>query len=135
MPGSADHIVADLIGALVEGPRTGPPREGRLRALVLGCSDHRFQEPLRELLASLGMLAEAEVVLWPGGAASLTAPDGRLVLDIMARAVGADLPTRTVLVAHEGCHVPGAFRSTGDAFRDAREVNQRRGGERWRWSN
>ena len=61
------------------GPRTGPPREGRLRALVLGCSDHRFQEPLRELLASLGMLAEAEVVLWPGGAASLTAPDGRLV--------------------------------------------------------
>ncbi|HEV8564376.1 MAG TPA: helix-turn-helix domain-containing protein [Actinomycetota bacterium] len=123
---TADHVVADLIRALVTGPGTGPPRPGQRNALVLGCSDHRFQEPLRTLLASLGLLLEAEIVLWPGGGASLTGPEGGLILEIMSLAVGAEPPTRVVLVAHEGCHVRGAFRSTGDSLADAREVNRRR---------
>jgi DNA-binding transcriptional ArsR family regulator len=125
-PGTADHVVADLIRALVTGPGTGPPIEGRRNALVLGCSDHRFQEPLRTLMAGLGLLREAEVVLWPGGAASLTGPEGSLILEVMSLAVGAEPPKRVVLVAHEGCHVRGAFRSTGDPFGSAREVNRRR---------
>jgi DNA-binding Lrp family transcriptional regulator len=124
--GADDHVVADFIRALVTGPGTGPPQRGRRRALVLGCSDHRFQEPLRVLLASLGLLSRAEVVLWPGGAASLTGPEGGLILEIMSLAVGPEPPTRAVLVAHEECHVRGAFRSTGDTFGDAREVNRRR---------
>ena len=125
-PGTEDHVVADLVRALVKAPGTGPPGEGRRRALVLGCSDHRFQEPLRALLANLGLLSQAELVLWPGGAASLTGPEGNLILEIMSLAVGAEPPSRTVLVAHEGCHVRGAFRSTGDTFGDAKEVNRRR---------
>lgn len=124
--GTTDHVVADLIRALVSDPGTGPPNPGHRLALVLGCSDHRFQEPLRTLLASLGLLSEAEVVLWPGGAASLTGPEGGLILEVMSLAVGAEPPKRVVLVAHEGCHVRGAFRSTGDDFGSAREVNRRR---------
>jgi DNA-binding Lrp family transcriptional regulator len=122
----ADHVVADLIRALVTDPGAGSPLPGRRHALVLACSDHRFQEPLRTLMSTLGLLREAEVVLWPGGAASLTGPEGALILEIMALAVGAEPPERVVLVAHEGCHVRGAFRSTGDAFADAKEVNRRR---------
>lgn len=125
-PGAEDHVVADLIRALVTGPGIGPPGRGGARALALACSDHRFQEPQRALMASLGLLAEAEVVLWPGGAASLTGPEGNLILEIMLLALGEDQPRRVVLVAHEDCHVRGAFRSTGDMFADAREVNRRR---------
>jgi len=126
LPGETDHVVADLVRALVTGPGIGPPRSGTRHALVLGCSDHRFQEPLRTLLASLGLLADAEVVLWPGGAASLTGPEGGLILEVMQLAVGAEPPKRIVLVAHEDCHVRGAFISTGDPFADAREVGRRR---------
>jgi hypothetical protein len=125
-PGAEDHVLADLIGALVTDPGIGPPGGGRRRALVLACSDHRFQEPLRALMASLGLLTEAEVVLWPGGAASLTGPEGNLILEIMVMALGAESPARAVLVAHEDCHVRGAFRPTGDLFGSAREVNRRR---------
>jgi DNA-binding Lrp family transcriptional regulator len=124
--GVEDHSVADLIRAIVTGPGTGPPGDGRRHALVLGCSDHRFQEPLRALLASLGLLSRAETVMWPGGAASLTGPEGNLIMEIMSLAVGPEPPARVVLVAHEGCHVRGAFRSTGDTFGNAREVNRRR---------
>jgi len=125
-PGAEDHVVADLVRALVPGPGTGPPGRGGRRALVLACSDHRFQEPLRALMASLGLLTEAEVMLWPGGAASLTGPEGSLILEVMAHAIGAESLRRIVLVAHEGCHVRGAFQSTGDAFADVREVHRRR---------
>jgi DNA-binding Lrp family transcriptional regulator len=125
-PGAEDHVLADLVRALVTDPGVGPPGGGRRRGLVLACSDHRFQEPLRALMASLGLLTEAEVVLWPGGAASLTGPEGNLILDIMAMAVGAETPAKAVLVAHEDCHVRGAFRPTGDLFGTAREVNRRR---------
>lgn len=125
-PGTEDHVVADLVRALVTGPGTGPPGRGGRRALVLACSDHRFQEPLRALLASLGLLTEAEVVLWPGGAASLTGPEGSVILEVMALAVGPEPLGRVVLVAHEDCHVRGAFRSTGALFEDVREVHHRR---------
>jgi DNA-binding transcriptional ArsR family regulator len=125
-PGNEDHVVADLVRALVSGPGTGPPGRTGRRALVLACSDHRFQEPLRALMASLGLLTEAEVMLWPGGAASLAGPEGNLILDVMALAVGTEPLSRIVLVAHEGCHVRGAFQSTGDMFGDAAEVHRRR---------
>jgi hypothetical protein len=125
-PATADRVIADLVLALVRGPLVGPTGNGRRRALVLACSDHRFQEPTRTLIAATGLLREAEVVLWPGGAASLTGPEGALILDVMARAVGSELPERVALVAHQGCHVPGAFAPAGDAFASARVTNARR---------
>lgn len=121
----ADHLVADLVRALVSGPTT-PPRRGRRQSLVLACSDHRFQEPLRDLMASQGLLREAEVVLWPGGAAALTSPEGDVILEVMSLAVGAEPPRRIVLVAHQGCHVRGAFVQREDLFGGVREVNSRR---------
>jgi DNA-binding Lrp family transcriptional regulator len=125
-PGGEDHVVADLVGALLAGPGAGAVRIAPRHALVLMCSDHRFQEPQRALLAALGLLTESEIVMWPGGAASLTSSEGRLILDVLSLALGSDTPARVVLVAHEGCHVRGAFRSTGDIFIDARAVNRRR---------
>jgi hypothetical protein len=123
---TSDHVIADLVLALVRGPKVGPAGTGRRQALVLACSDHRYQEPTRTLMASSGLLSEAEVVLWPGGAASLTGPEGRLILDVMARAVGAEPPTRVVLVAHQDCHVPGAFREGRGSIESARAANARR---------
>lgn len=123
---TSDHVVADLVLALVRGPRVGPAGDGRRQALVLACSDHRYQEATRTLMGSSGLLREAEVVLWPGGAASLTGPEGGLILEVMGRAVGAEPPTRVVLVAHQDCHVPGAFTSNGDPFASVRAVTERR---------
>jgi DNA-binding transcriptional ArsR family regulator len=123
---TSDHVIADLVLALVRGPKVGPRGTGSRHALVLACSDHRYQEPTRTLMASGGLLREAEVVLWPGGAASLTGPEGGLILEVMARAVGAEPPARVVLVAHQDCHVPGAFTSNGDPFESARAVTARR---------
>ena len=125
-PATSDHVIADLVLALVRGPTIGPSGSGRPQALVLAGSDPRYQEATRTLIAGTGLLREAEVVLWPGGAASLTGPEAGLILEVMARAVGAEPPTRVVLVAHQGCHVPGAFASTGDPFESARAVTARR---------
>jgi hypothetical protein len=123
----ADHVVADLVVALVSDPSVRAPNPGRRHALVLACSDHRYQEPLRNLMASAGLLREAEVVLWPGGVASLSGPEGSLMLEVMHAAVGTERPKRLVLVAHDGCHVRGAFRpSPQDPFAGARDVNRRR---------
>ena len=124
---AADREVSALLGALVSGPRMVRPRSGYRHALVLGCSDHRYQEPLRDLLASEGLLAQAEIVLWPGGAASLTGPEGSLMLDVMTAAVHPDPPQRVVLVAHQDCHVPLAFeRGPGDGLTRLVDVRRRR---------
>jgi DNA-binding transcriptional ArsR family regulator len=123
---TSDHVLADLVLALVRAPKVGPAGEGRRQALVLACSDHRYQEPTRTLMATCGLLREAEVVLWPGGAASLTGPEGTLILEVMSRAVGAEPPGRVVLVAHQHCHVPGAFVPDRDPFQSVRAVTARR---------
>ncbi len=127
VPASADRDVTALVSALVSGPRVAPPRSGRRHALVLACSDHRYQESLRGLLASEGLLAAAEVVLWPGGAASLTGPEGGLIIEIMSLAVDSQPPDRIVLVSHADCHARGAFESSGrDLLEHVRNVNPRR---------
>jgi DNA-binding transcriptional ArsR family regulator len=124
---AADHEVSDLLGALVSGPRITRPSGGHRHALVLACSDHRYQEPLRDLLAAEGLLAQAEVVLWPGGAASLTGPEGSFLLEVMTVAVDAEPPNRVVLVAHQDCHVRLAFdRGSGGRLSRLIEVRSRR---------
>ena len=74
-PVSADHDAADLLHALGVEPRV-PPTSGPLRAVILACSDHRFQEPLRDLLAAEGLLGTSELLLWPGGSSALAGPAG-----------------------------------------------------------
>src|SRR5204863_278421 len=69
-PVSADRDAADLLHALGAEPRV-PPAPGRLHAVVLACSDHRYQEPLRDLIAAEGLLGRSELLLWPGGSSAL----------------------------------------------------------------
>jgi hypothetical protein len=127
-PWAGDHELSDLVGALVSGPRSTRPSGGRRHALVLACSDHRYQEPLRDLMAAEGLLAQAEVVLWPGGAASLTGPEGDLLLNVMSVAIHVEPPQRVVLVAHQDCHVRTAFgRGAGDRLARLVEIRARRG--------
>ncbi|MBI4261662.1 MAG: MarR family transcriptional regulator, partial [Actinobacteria bacterium] len=64
--GAEERAVADLIHALVSGPALGP-RDAEALALVLACSDHRFQGPLRALLAGEGVVERSELLMWPGG--------------------------------------------------------------------
>jgi hypothetical protein len=124
-PVSADHDAADLLHALGVEPRV-PASRGPRRAVVLACSDHRFQEPLRDLVAAEGLLGRAEVLLWPGGSSALAGPDGGRILDAVQLAVGAE-PPRMILVAHQECRVPGAVvRVSSDAFRTRRAVVERR---------
>lgn len=124
-PVSADHDAADLLHALGVEPRV-PASRGPRRAVVVACSDHRFQEPLRDLLAAEGLLGRAEILLWPGGSSALAGPDGGRILDAVELAAGAQ-PPRIILVAHQECRVPGAVvRASNDAFRTRRAVVERR---------
>lgn len=126
-PGASDHAVSDLLGALVSGTKPTSSRRGTRHALVLACSDHRFQKPLRDLMASQGLMTETEVVLWPGGAGALTGPEASLLLEIMAAAVDRGRVQRVILVAHENCHTRTAFdRGTADVFTHVRDVRARR---------
>ena len=124
-PVSADRDAADLLRALGAEPMV-PPRSGPLRAVVLACSDHRYQEPLRDLLAAEGLLARSELLLWPGGSSALAGPDGGRILDAVELAAGSE-PPRLILVAHQDCRVPGAaVRASNDVFRTRRAVGDRR---------
>lgn len=125
--GSADHPVSDLLGALVAGPRAPLRSLGSRSALVLACSDHRFQESLRDLMASQGLLSRAEIVLWPGGSAALTGAEGRVLLDVMALALGEEPLMRVVLVAHQDCHAWTSYeRATGGLVDRLQTVHARR---------
>jgi hypothetical protein len=133
-PDGARRELGDLIRGLDADART-PPQQGRRRAVVLACSDYRFQEPLRDLLGTQGLLGLSEVFLWPGGSAALGGAEGPGILDAMVRAVGADSPPRLVLVAHQDCHARGAHvASRGGPVETSRAVlvRRRRGIERAR---
>ena len=100
--------VADLFRALATEPAPEHP-DGKREAVVLACTDFRYQETLRDLLAAEGLLARAEVFLWPGGSAALGGTQGPGLLKQMVRAVGDEPTTRVILVAHQGCHARGAY--------------------------
>lgn len=124
-PVSADRDAADLLQALGVEPRV-PPTAGPRRAVVLACSDHRYQEPLRDLVAAEGLLGRSELLLWPGGSSAIAGPDGTMILDALERA-GGHRPSRVILVAHQDCRVRGAaVRASADAFRTRRAVTERR---------
>jgi hypothetical protein len=126
-PGAADHDVSDLVGALVSGPRAIRPRTGTRDAVALSCGDHRFQEPLRELLAAEGLTGRTEVISWPGGAAALTGPEGPLLVDVLAAAAEREPADRVLLVAHAECHAWTAFDRAGeDPIANLREIRGRR---------
>ena len=124
-PISGDRDAADLLLALGSEPKV-PPSRGPRRAVVVACSDHRFQEPLRDLLAAQGLLGRSEVLLWPGGSSALGGPDAAVILDAVEIAAGP-APSRLVLVAHQDCRVPGAsVRASRDPLRTRRAVSERR---------
>jgi DNA-binding MarR family transcriptional regulator len=118
--------VSALLGALV------PEREVTLgtvdrAALVLACTDHRFQEPLLRLLAAEGLLGVAEVFQWPGGSAALGGDAAGQVLEAMADSIVDRCPGRVVLVAHQGCRARGAYiQPRRDALETGRAVASRR---------
>lgn len=120
------HNASDVLRALESEQRIGPA-DAPLRAVALACSDHRYQEPLRDLLAAEGLLGGAEILLWPGGSAALAGPDAGPILAAMAVGTGTGAPSRVVLVAHEGCRVPGAHVARRvDPFTTRHAVNARR---------
>jgi hypothetical protein len=124
-PVSADRDASDLLHALGAEPRV-PPARGRLHAVVLACSDHRYQEPLRDLIAAQGLLGRSELLLWPGGSSALAGPENTRLLDAVELAAGSS-PPRVILVAHQDCRVPGAsVRTSPDAFRTGRALAERR---------
>jgi hypothetical protein len=104
-----DRPAADLIGALTSEVRM-EPGEGECDAVVLACSDYRFQDGLRQFLASEGLLGRSEIVLWPGGGAALTGPQQAEVLAQLELLVSRRHPRRILLVAHQGCTAEGIFR-------------------------
>jgi hypothetical protein len=125
-PTTWDHRVADVLSGLVAGPRMAPSTAD-CAALVLACSDHRYQEPLRSLLAAEGLLALAEVIMWPGGASAVAGPDGRRILVTLQDVAARRNPARVLLVAHQDCRVPGAYiRHFRDPFTSGRAVAVRR---------
>ncbi|MBI4261430.1 MAG: hypothetical protein HY658_12790, partial [Actinobacteria bacterium] len=93
----------------------------------LACSDHRFQGPLRALLAGEGVVERSELLMWPGGASALGGPDAGRVMAALETVAGERPPARLLLVAHQGCRVPGAYVARArDPFRTRRLVTRRR---------
>jgi hypothetical protein len=100
------YSAAHLIGALTSEVRTSP-READCRAIVLFCSDYRFQEGLRLFLAAQGLLGGAEIVLWPGGGAALRTSDRDALLRVLEQLARERNPERLLLLAHQDCSAPG----------------------------
>ena len=107
-PWAQDRRMGELVRAIARGRGGARSPENPGHALVLACSDRRYQRGLRELLATIDLLPNAEVVLWPGGSTALTEPGGTVLLELIAAAVNRDSPGRFVLVSHEQCHVADA---------------------------
>ncbi|HEY7660703.1 MAG TPA: helix-turn-helix domain-containing protein [Actinomycetota bacterium] len=128
-----DLRVAPLLQALAPEPAVAPTDKD-LAALVLGCSDHRYQEPLRNLLAAEGLLGSSEVILWPGGSAALGGRHATPILDGMAQARSGRSVSRIILVAHQGCSAIGRSARAQDPLVSGRTLiaRRRRGTERVR---
>src|SRR5438094_4839201 len=103
------HPAAHLIGALTSEVRTSPT-EAASRAIVVFCTDYRYQEGLRLFLAAQGLQGSSEVLLWPGGGAALRGPDGQVVLRVLEELTRERGPERLLLMAHQDCSAPGIFR-------------------------
>jgi hypothetical protein len=126
-PTTRDHDVAELLGGLTRPPRVRPV-SGEPVAAVLACTDYRYQEPLRELLAAEGLLTRAEVFLWPGGSAALGGPQAPAILHAIRWALEERPPQRVFLVSHQDCDAPGArVRAARDPLRTGRAVLRRQG--------
>jgi plasmid maintenance system antidote protein VapI len=119
------HPASHLIGALTSEVRTSP-RDVTCRGLVLACSDYRFQEGLRQFLAAQGLLGGAEIVLWPGGGASLTGPDRDIVLERVRDLAAERQPERVLMIAHQDCTAQGIFRARRGASRTYRALVRER---------
>jgi hypothetical protein len=125
-PWAQDRQMGELVRAIAGGKGAPRPPEDLQHTLVLACSDHRYQDGLRDLVNSLGISAHAEVVLWPGGSAALTEPGGTVLLQLIAAAVERDPPSRFVLVSHERCHVGDTRNAPAEPLAVVAEASRRR---------
>jgi hypothetical protein len=96
------HRVADLLHDLVEGPLV-PPADQPCEAVVLACTDHRYMEPLRSLLAEQGLLDRCELLLWPGGGPAVSGPEGERLLHAIAELREREGAGRVLMVGHADC--------------------------------
>jgi hypothetical protein len=125
-PAAGARDAADLLRPLVSDLAVVPSRAD-CRAVVLGCSDYRYQEPMRALLAMEGLIEKAETILLPGGASALAGRDGGRILAGLEFACRTLQPPRLLLLAHHGCAVPGAFvAGRRDPISVRRAVTERR---------
>ena len=83
--------------------------------------DFRFVEPLRRFLDAEGIIGDADLLAWPGGAACLSLEEERdraLASVALAREIhGCD---RIVLAAHEDCRRLGGSAAHADASAEMR---------------
>lgn len=75
----------------------------RCRAIVLSCIDFRFVEPVQGVMRQRGLVGDADLVSWPGGALVLAHGEAQAVLDTLALARRLHEPDELVLVAHHDC--------------------------------
>jgi hypothetical protein len=101
-PVTQQHRVADLLHDLVEGPLV-PPADRPCEAVVLACTDHRYLEPLRSLLAEQGLLDRCELLLWPGGGPAVSGPEGERLLHAIAELLDREGGGRVLMVGHADC--------------------------------
>lgn len=107
------HRVADLLHDLVDGPLV-PPTEQPCEAVVLACTDHRYMEPLRALLAEQGILDRSELLLWPGGGPAVSGPEGERLLHAMAELRERHGASRVLVVGHQDCPDAAAIAPLAD---------------------
>ena len=112
-PVTAQHRVADLLHDLVEGPLV-PPSDQPCEAVVLACTDHRYMEPLRALLAEQGLLDRCELLLWPGGGPAVSGPEGERLLHAIAVLRERDGAGRVLMVGHADCPHAATIEPTAD---------------------
>lgn len=124
-PLTRDRSAADLFGGMISEFRL-PPRTGECEAVVIACSDYRFQEGLRQFLAAQGLLGRAEVVLRPGGGAALAGSRRGEVLSELAALTVERKPSRLLLIAHQDCTAPEIFRRRRDDARTYRALVRER---------
>ncbi len=98
-------------GELLPPPPSAFPR---CQAVVVGCIDFRFVEPMLSFLGSRGLAGAFDLISWPGGAVALGTADRVASLDAVALACDLHQPSELILIVHHDCgRLGGSTRFAG----------------------
>ena len=122
--GVAGHSAAEFINAFI-GEEVSSPHDAGCQALVVACTDFRVQGWLRSLLADQRLLDRAELLLCPGGGATLAGPGAETIYPTIEELVRTRSPRRLLLVAHRPCDVPGLREAGGDVVTAVAQIRRR----------